>query len=145
MNVLKCLIVFLVNRNNEQLDFSNDKTAKEENLPPITEGLELPIVVIRTEENKKFMSSLNSLINLIMGKFAKNLSTTIIYSYGEKLDLEEEDDGRKKKIVDRNLVEGIEDEFIIFCVTGPQSYSYPLQAISRARNGLAWIIDTESL
>ena len=128
--------------NQQQLDFSNDKTAKEENLPPITEELELPIVVIRTKENKKFMSGLNSLVNLIMDKFANNLSTTIIYC--EKDDLEEEDEGRKKKIVDRYLVDGIEDEFIIYCVNGSRGYNYALMTISRARNGFAWIIDTDS-
>ena len=99
---------------NEQLDFSNDETAKEENLPPPTEGLELPIVVIRTKENKKSMPSLNSLVNHIMHEFAKNLSTTIIYE--EKDDLEEEDEGRKKKIVHPDLVDGIEDECIIYCI-----------------------------
>ena len=79
MNVLKCLIILSgAYSDNRQLDFSNDKTAEEKNLPS-TEGLELPIVVIRTKENKKSMPSLNSLVNLIMDKFAKNLSTTIIY------------------------------------------------------------------
>merc|ERR1712208_223171 len=118
MNVLKCLIIFLdgYSRDKQQLDFSNDKTAKEENLPPSTEGLEPPIVVIRTKENKKSMPCLNSLVNLIMHEFAKNLSTTIIYV--EKEDLEEEDEGRKKKIVEQYLVDGIEDEFIIYCVNG---------------------------
>ena len=142
--VLKCLIIFSggFDRNNQQLDFSNDKTAKEENLPPITEELELPIVVIRTKENKKSMPGLNSLVNLIMDKFANNLSTTIIYR--EKDDLEEEDEGRKKKIVDCQLVNGIEDEFIIYCINGGRGYNYSLNAISRARNGFAWIIDTDS-
>ena len=100
-------------------------------------------MVIRTKENKKFMSGLNALVNLIMDKFAKNLSTTIICD--EKDDLEEEEEGRKKKIVDRFLVDGIEDEFIICCLTGSESYSDPLQAISRARNGFAWIIDTDTV
>ena len=125
MNVLKCLIIFSANnRHNQQIDFSNDETAKEENLPPITEGQELPIVVIRTKENKKSMPGLNSLVNLIMDKFAQDLSTTIIYA--EKDDLEEEDEGRKKKMVDRFLVDGIEDEFIIYCVNGSETYNYVL-------------------
>ena len=45
------------------------------------------------------------------------------------------------------MVDGIEDEFIIYCVNG-DGYTMvsrnTLQAISRARNGFAWIIDTDS-
>ena len=47
------------------------------------------------------------------------------------------------KIVDETELQGIEDEFIIYSITGFSS-RMPLDALTRARNGLAIIIDTDS-
>ena len=47
------------------------------------------------------------------------------------------------KIVRKEKIQGIEDEFIIYASTGGHNYTH-LDALTRARNGLAIIIDTDS-
>ena len=47
------------------------------------------------------------------------------------------------KIVDVTEIQGIEDEFIIYSISGDGFYN-PLDVLTRARNGLAIIIDTDS-
>ena len=47
------------------------------------------------------------------------------------------------KIVDETEIQGIEDEFIIYSITTGSNYN-PLDVLTRARNGLAIIIDTDS-
>ena len=135
------LIIFSDGPTLGQLDFSNDKTAKEGNLPPNKKGLDYPFVVIRSKESKRFMS-LNSLVNHIMDNFGPDLSTTVMYNV--KDDLKEEEERKNKKILHSDLLDGIEDEFIIYCISGPKTYRPTLNASSRARIGFAWIIDTNS-
>ena len=48
------------------------------------------------------------------------------------------------KIVNLKEIQGIEDEFIIFSITHGDFFYNPLDALTRARNGLAIIIDTNS-
>ena len=48
------------------------------------------------------------------------------------------------KIVHVTEIQGIEDEFIIYAITGFYGNYSPLDALTRARNGLAIIINTDS-
>ena len=49
------------------------------------------------------------------------------------------------KIVYETEIQGIEDEFIIYSITTGGDYNFnPLDTLTRARNGLAIIIDTDS-
>ena len=49
------------------------------------------------------------------------------------------------KIMDVKDIQGIEDEFIIYSITTGGDYNFnPLDTLTRARNGLAIIIDTDS-
>ena len=47
------------------------------------------------------------------------------------------------KIENGIAIQGIEDEFIIYSITTGSNYN-PLDVLTRARNGLAIIIDTDS-
>ena len=48
------------------------------------------------------------------------------------------------KIVRKEKIQGIEDEFIIYYIANDGSSYNPLDVLTRARNGLAIIIDTDS-
>ena len=48
------------------------------------------------------------------------------------------------KIVDSREIQGIEDEFIIYTDDGNKYDEMILDVLTRARNGLAIIIDTDS-
>ena len=125
------------------LDCAKYKIANSENLPPIINGLEYPMVVVRTKETKEKLS-LNNLVNHIIDKYAKDFSTTVIYEEIE--DLTEENG--KKKIMDVKVLQGYEDEFIICSMSGPNmSYSNTAfsDALTRARNGFVIVIDSDCL
>ena len=125
-----------------QLDSVKYKIAEVENLPPCIKGLEYPMVVIRTKEKNQKVS-LNNLVNYIIDKYAKDFSTTIIYEKRE--DLKEENG--KKKIMACNVVQGYEDEFIIYSISGSEelvTHVRFLDALTRARNGFVVVIDADS-
>ena len=122
-----------------QLDFSNDQKADEENLPTSPKGLERPIVVLRTKDNKKNVT-LNQLVDYIINNYAKDFSTTVIYHAKEDLEVEVSD----KKIVSYRKIQGIEDEFIIYSVSSSSNNTKLNDALTRARNGLVLVIDTDS-
>ena len=126
---------------NHQLDFSNDQKADEENLPTSPKGLERPIVVLRTKDNKKNVT-LNQLVDYITKNYAKDFSTTVIYHAKEDLEVEGSD--KKKKIVSYREIQGIEDEFIIYSVSSSSNNTKLNDALTRARNGLVLVIDTDS-
>ena len=123
------------------LDSIKYKIAEAKKLPPIINGLEYPMVVVRTKEMKEKVS-LNNLVNHIIDKYAKNVSTTVIYDEIE--DLTEENG--KKKIMDLQVVQGCEDEFIIYSISGSVAGydSRYLDALTRARNGFVVVLDSDS-
>ena len=123
------------------LDCAKYKIAEAKKLPPIINGLEYPMVVVRTKEMKEKVS-LNNLVNHIIDKYAKNVSTTVIYHEIE--DLTEENG--KKKIMDGKVVQGCEYEFVIYSISGSKGRSEAsfLDALTRARNGFVVVIDSDS-
>ena len=131
--------MFLVIDYNVSLDSANYEIAK--NLPPIINGLKFPMLVLRTIELKEKLS-LNNLVNHIIDKYAKNVSTTVIYEEIE--DLTEENG--IKKIMDFNVVQGCEDEFIIYSISGSLAVNNTrfLDALTRARNGFVFVFDSDS-
>ena len=48
------------------------------------------------------------------------------------------------KIVDEKKIQGIEDEFIIYSIIGGAGDYMHLDALTRARNGIVIVIDTDS-
>ena len=125
---------------NMSLDCAKYEIAEAKKLPPIINGLEYPMVVVRTKEMKEKVS-LNNLVNHIIDKYANDISTTVIYKEIE--DLTEENG--KKKIMDLQVVQGYEDEFIIYSIFGSAGLQNNLlDALTRARNGFVVVIDSDS-
>ena len=126
-----------------QLDSAKYKIAEANVLPQIINGLEYPMVVVRTKEMKKKVS-LNNLVNHIIDKYAKDISTTVIYDQINNLT---EENGIKK-IMDCRKVQGCEDVFIIYSITSSGSEALNnnrlLDALTRARNGFVIIINSDS-
>ena len=125
------------------LDSIKYQVAEVEILPPSMKGLEYPMVVLRTKKMKGEIS-LNNLVNHIIDKYAKDFATTVIYETIE--DLTEENG--KKKIMACDVVQGSEDEFIIYSISGKVQKMVPhirfLDALTRARNGFVVVMDTDS-
>ena len=123
------------------LDCAKYEIAEAKKLPPIINGLEYPMVVVRTKEMKEKVS-LNNLVNHIIDTYAKEFSTTVIYD--EIKDLTEE--SGKKKIMERQVVQGCEDEFIIYSISGSGAGNDHrfLDALTRARNGFVVVFDSDS-
>ena len=96
------------------------------------------MVVVRTKEKP----SLNNLVNHIIDTYANNSSTTVIYHEIEDL-MEEKG---KKKIMEFKVLQGCEDEFIIYSISGSRTLEDNrfLDVLTRARNGFAVIIDSDS-
>ena len=95
------------------------------------------MVVVRTKEKP----SLNNLVNHIIDTYANNSSTTVIYHEIEDL-MEEKG---KKKIMEFKVLQGCEDEFIIYSIFGSAGLQNNLlDALTRARNGFVVVIDSDS-